>query len=40
LAEEVVRRLMLEHGPALIIVHGAATGIDQFGRRSVHKARR
>src|SRR5262245_38470256 len=29
LAEQVLNRLMLRYGPALIIVHGAATGIDR-----------
>ena len=29
LAENVLARLLLRYGPAIVIVHGAATGIDR-----------
>jgi hypothetical protein len=29
LAEQVLNRLLLRHGPSLVIVHGGATGIDR-----------
>src|SRR5262245_52005376 len=29
LAEQVINRLILRYGPSLVIVHGAATGIDR-----------
>lgn len=29
MAEEVLNRLLMRHGPGFVIVHGAATGIDR-----------